>query len=73
MWAVAHPDPPGVDRRFDQLRVRLYGDTAIANGIVVITGAGGGERRSVFTDVFVRRDGRWQAVNAQENAVPRAG
>ena len=24
----------------------------------------------MFTDVFVRRKGRWQAVNAQENAVP---
>jgi hypothetical protein len=25
--------------------------------------------RTVFTDVFVWRDGRWQAVNAQENTV----
>ncbi|HWX42359.1 MAG TPA: hypothetical protein VN345_14505 [Blastocatellia bacterium] len=23
--------------------------------------------RGVFTDVFAYRDGRWQAVNAQEN------
>jgi hypothetical protein len=23
----------------------------------------------MFTDVFVFRDGRWQAVNAQENAI----
>jgi len=25
--------------------------------------------RTMFTDVFVYRDGRWQAVNGQENAV----
>jgi hypothetical protein len=24
------------------------------------------EGRTIFTDVFVRRDKRWQAVNAQE-------
>jgi len=27
------------------------------------------EHRTAFTDVFVFRDGRWQAVNAQKNAV----
>jgi hypothetical protein len=25
--------------------------------------------RTIFTDVFVYREGRWQAVNAQENRV----
>ncbi len=69
-WAVAHPRPAGRRARFADLTVRVYGDTAIANGIVENSDASGGDvHRSVFTDVFVRRAGSWQAVNAQENAV----
>jgi uncharacterized protein DUF4440 len=57
---------------FDHLQVRLYGDTAIVNGMVIATGESGKEvDRSIFTDVFVFRDRRWQAVNAQENKVER--
>jgi len=52
--------------------VRVYGRTAIATGIVINTGAGGADaQRSIFTDVFVLRNGTWQAVNAQENALSK--
>jgi hypothetical protein len=52
---------------FEELRVRLYGSTAIANGIVVEKPQGSASvRKTVFTDVFVKRHGKWQAVNAQE-------
>jgi hypothetical protein len=62
-----HPQIFKGTKRFDQLRVRLYGSTAIANGIVVETQEGSASpRKTVFTDVFVRRHGTWQAVNAQE-------
>lgn len=63
-WVVARPRPAGRAPLFSGLRVRIYGDIAIATGSVV----NGGDR-TVFTDVFARRDGRWQAINAQENAV----
>jgi hypothetical protein len=54
-------------KHFGELRVRLYGSIAIANGIVVETQEGAAAvRKTVFTDVFVRRHGTWQAVNAQE-------
>jgi hypothetical protein len=54
-------------RHFGELRVRLYGTTAIANGLVVDTQEGTASvRKTVFTDVFVQRHGTWQAVNAQE-------
>lgn len=71
-WSKAHPPPP-TERHFEKLHARVYGDVAIVSGIVV-----SGTQRTIFTDVFVFRDGRWQAVNAQENPIverglPRAG
>jgi len=53
------------ERRFEDMHVRVYGTVGIVNGIVVETGAGG-SRKTLFTDVFAYRDGKWQAVNAQE-------
>jgi len=62
-----HPQVSKGTKHFDQLRVRMYGSTAIANGIVVEKQQGSAsERKTVFTDVFIRRHGTWQAVNAQE-------
>jgi hypothetical protein len=58
-----------LQRHFEQLRVRIYGNAAIVNGIVVATDKSGGAavRKSVFTDVFAHRKGRGQAVNSQES------
>ena len=71
-WYVKHLPPPTRKTRFDRLQVRLYGDTAVVNGMVISSDESGKELdRSVFTDVFVYRDGRWQAVNAQEDRVSR--
>jgi hypothetical protein len=71
-WAVKHPEPKDRHTKFDKLNVRLYGDAGIVNGSVIATDDSGKELdRTMFTDVFVYRDGRWQAVNAQENAVRR--
>ena len=69
-WSTKHLPSPGRTQRFERLDVRLYGDVAIVNGTVVANDAQGGEvERSVFTDVFAYREGRWRAVNAQENRV----
>ena len=57
----------GTTKHFDDLRVRIFGDTGIVNGIVVATGADGNVRKTIFTDVFAYRQGRWRAVNAQES------
>jgi hypothetical protein len=57
-----------LQRHFEQLKVRIYGKAGIANGIVVATDKSGAPvHRTVFTDVFAYRNGRWQAVNSQEN------
>ena len=69
-FSATHLPTPNRKQRFDQMQVRVYGDVGIANGIVLTTDEQGRElERIIFTDVFVRRNGRWEAVNAQENAV----
>jgi hypothetical protein len=40
---VGHTPPPTRRAHFERLDVRVYGDTAVATGII-------------FTDVFVRKD-----------------
>lgn len=55
------PEP----KHFQDLQVRVYGNVGIVNG-AVLRGEGAAARRTLFTDVFVYREGNWQAVNAQE-------
>jgi len=59
--------------RYDSLTVRIYGDVAVLQGIADNTGTFrgypfGGKIR--YTRVFVRRDGRWQAVAMQQTSMP---
>ena len=62
-WFQSHPTGGNPKSHLENMNVRLYGGVAIVNGTVAAP-----DHRSVFTDVFVLRDGRWQAVSAQENA-----
>jgi hypothetical protein len=50
--------------------VRLYGDVGIASGIVASSDGGDRATRTLFTDVFAYRHGRWQAMHAQETSIP---
>ena len=59
------PNRKGKTKHFEDLRVRVFGTAAIANGIVVAS-ENGKIDKTVFTDVFAYRHGEWQAVNAQE-------
>ena|SRR6476661_9325528 len=52
----------------DEIEVRQYGDTAVATGRSILHGKRNGAPflyRFRWTDVYVRRAGRWQAVSAQ--------
>jgi len=54
---------------YDSLTVRVYGDVAILTGIADNTGTMHGfpfSGKVRYTRVFVRRDGRWQAVLMQQ-------
>jgi hypothetical protein len=66
-----HPagsEPP--EKHFEDLHVRVYGEAGIVNGAVIQT-TEHGKRKTLFTDVFAYRDGKWQAVSAQELPVTR--
>ena len=62
-----HPAPAQKGQRhFEDMRVRVYGNVGIVNGVVVETGNDEVNRKTLFTDVFAYRDGKWQAVSSQE-------
>lgn len=55
-------------RRIDDMTVSVYDTTAVARGTLTITNPEGQiTSKLLFTDVFVKRNGKWQAVSAQEN------
>jgi len=69
-FSSTHLPPSDLTKHFEGLKVRVYGDVGIVNGLVVTNNKEGNTvGKTVFTDVFIYRDGRWQAINAQENAV----
>jgi ketosteroid isomerase-like protein len=56
----------------DDVKVRIFGTVAVATGRTRASGSYKGERTSVelrFTDVLLRRDGRWQFVVSQGTLV----
>ena len=57
----------------DEIEVRQYGDAAIATGRSTLHGTRNGAPfvyRFRWTDVYVRRAGRWHPVSAQLTALP---
>ena len=66
--AIAHASaPPDTTQTIAELKVRVFGDTAIANGInTVHSKAQGWTVEVAFTDVFLREGASWHAVSAQE-------
>jgi hypothetical protein len=59
--------------RYDSTTVRIYGDVAILRAIADNTGSFRGfpfSGRIWYTRIFVRRDGRWQAVAMQHTMIP---
>jgi len=55
--------------KYDSLNVRIYGDVAVLTGIADNTGTMRGfpfAGKIRYTRIFVRRDGRWQAVEMHQ-------
>jgi ketosteroid isomerase-like protein len=58
--------------KYDSLTVRIYGDIAVLKGVADNTGTFRGSPFSGalrYTRIFVRRDGRWQAVAMQHTPI----
>lgn len=57
--------------RLEDTQVRLFGDLAVVTGVAAYQGTSGTpESRTRFTEVWVKRAGRWQAVHGHYNAIP---
>jgi ketosteroid isomerase-like protein len=55
------------------MKVRLYGDTAIVTGKVAVKGMMGGKDvtgQALFTRVYVKKGGQWQSVALQQTRIP---
>jgi ketosteroid isomerase-like protein len=58
------PRTPNEQQVVDEISVRSFGDTAVVTGrtTVITGGATATTLKLRFTDVFIRREGRWQVV-----------
>jgi ketosteroid isomerase-like protein len=66
--------PEYVEKSFSlsDLKVNIYGETAVVTGRNNVKFKKGGKAEQIdarFTDVFVKRDGRWQCVATQGTKV----
>jgi ketosteroid isomerase-like protein len=60
--------------RLDTTQVRVFDDVAIVTGLAAYQAtAGVPESRTRFTEVWIKRAGRWLAVHGHYNAVPGSG
>ena len=53
-----------------EVKIRIYGDAAVATGKTTLKGNLGGSDISgdyAFTDTYIRKDGKWQEVAGQVN------
>jgi len=62
-----------ISNHVNDVKVRFYGDTAIAQGDETWERRTTGERgRFVWTDTWIRRNGRWQIVAAEDLIAPES-
>jgi uncharacterized protein (TIGR02246 family) len=66
------PDIKWTEHKSDNVNVRMYGDVAVVTGVSTLTGTAkgysSGARR--FTELWVKRDGRWQTIGGQSTIIP---
>jgi ketosteroid isomerase-like protein len=70
---VAGPDTV-MSGNNEDMKVHDFGNTAVVTGILVLNGRGKDgpfNRRYRFTDTWMKRDGKWQLVAAQDYLIPR--
>src|SRR5207249_11030373 len=58
-----------ISNRLNRVKVRFYGDTAIAQGSESWERRTGERGRFVWTDTWIHRNGRWEIVAAEDLTV----
>jgi ketosteroid isomerase-like protein len=72
--ALASEPSPYPVTRIDYVRFHHHGPLVIAQGAETLTPAdGGADRKLVWTDTWLFRDGRWQVVASQDSVRPPEG
>ena len=61
---------PFLSNEPDYVHVRVFGDTAVAQGSETWTKKGNRRGKFIWTDTWLKRRGCWQIVNAQDTVVP---
>jgi aminopeptidase C len=61
-----------VSNRLNEIKVRFYGDTAIAQGDESWERRTGQRGCFVWTDTWIRRNGHWQIVAAEDLIAPES-
>lgn len=57
----------------EDMQIHDYGNTAVVTGILAVKGTGKSgafSRRYRFTDTWLRTDGRWRVIAAQDYLIP---
>ena len=67
-----HADSPNyfVSNHLNEVKVRFFGETAVAQGQESWERRTGERGRFVWTDTWVRRNGKWQIVAAEDLIAP---
>jgi ketosteroid isomerase-like protein len=73
--SIRNARPPQPDDAFDveDVMVRVYGDTAVLIGRVILKYRNKGQmvvERYRYTDTYLKRSGRWQVVASQLTRIP---
>ncbi len=55
-----------VSNHLDDVKIRFFGDTSVAQGSESWERRNGERGRFVWTDTWVRRNGKWQIVAAED-------
>ena len=66
---IQSEDTRSIAMSVEGTKVQLYGDIALAKGIVKWTEPGGKKHEDLFSEVWQKRDGRWQCLATHESEV----
>lgn len=69
MLANLEPNPNIASLKLSDLKISLAGNTAVITGLNTAKGKNGQRLTFRFTDTFLWRDGRWQAISSQATQV----